>query len=422
MFCVHCGKQIDDDSRVCTYCGTPVAGAAPFTPQAEPAPAQAQPAEPAPVQAQPVYTQPVYAQPAYGAPVQAPAKKKSKLPLILSLAGGLVVILVVVGILVFGSLSKSGDYEKAETYLLTGAYEEALEIYQDLEDYEDSQRNALFCQASLSFEDGNYKKTIEYLDQLPAYPRAEDLWNQIEKKYGEGQRMLRQEDYESAAAFYAQFGDYEDAEDYVSYCNAMAYCAVGDYESAFYELEDVDDLEEARILLMQIYYETRLFEGLSDLRSYLKAPDTLSLLSVEAHFYPVDKAGDSGVLVENPAIIIRESAQNGLGGYSTSYVLFNLDKETGVYEYLGSCDSLDISDYDKDDEDELLEAIVALAIGLHMDNPEIENAINLERVNDIVSMDKYTRIKQLPELTFSMIADTVFANTTESTDSNSGDV
>ena len=57
MFCVNCGKQIVDDAKFCSFCGTPVRNVVVQTPS--PAPAAEQPVQDIPVAENPVTEQPV---------------------------------------------------------------------------------------------------------------------------------------------------------------------------------------------------------------------------------------------------------------------------------------------------------------------------------------------------------------------------
>ena len=77
------------------------------------------------------------------------------------------------------------------------------------------------------------------------------------------------------------------------------------------------------------------------------------------------------------------------------------------YSYQGSCDSLDMDDYDEVDYEALTAAII-LAI---LENPELKDAVNLDRISSIISAGKYGAIKRVDSFTYEMISDIVKEHT-----------
>lgn len=235
--------------------------------------------------------------------------------------------------------------------------------------------------------------------------------------YNNAERYLRQGEYELAISAYQELGNYKDAAECASYCEALSFCEIGDYESAYNMLMTIPDYEKTQKLLYEIYYETRLFEGLNDLKVYLKNPDSLSVKSVSFHYHEDAAETGEGATMEEPACIISESAQNGFGGFSSAYALLTYQEDSEQYEYVGSCDSLDEDDYDLSDSDDLYEWITCAAINIHFEHPEIENAVNIDRVQSIISSGKYSSIKRISGLTFDLISDLVVAGKIETMDS-----
>lgn len=211
-----------------------------------------------------------------------------------------------------------------------------------------------------------------------------------QQNYDTATRYMRQGKYEEAIATFNALGDYKDSTDRAKYCEAQSYCYVGDYQSAYNILIQISNMQEADALLREIFFETRLFEGLSDLRKYFKNPNSISVTSVR--FAYSTNTSDSWQK-NNPACIITVSAQNGFGGYSTSYVLLTQDKGSDRYTYYGSCNSLDYSDID--DFDDFYEAFIAEMIKIQLEKTEISNPVNIDRVNEIISLQKYSNIARI---------------------------
>ena len=80
--------------------------------------------------------------------------------------------------------------------------------------------------------------------------------------------------------------------------------------------------------------------------------------------------------------MINVSAQNGFGGYSTRYFLFSPADLT----VLGSCPTLNVNDYDMNDEEELLERIICAMITSF--KTELPVSYDMNRLNLILASGK----------------------------------
>ena len=159
---------------------------------------------------------------------------------------------------------------------------------------------------------------------------------QAEQDYQTAMRYMKQGKYEEAIAAFNALDDYLDSADRAKYCEAQSYCYIGDYQSAYDILIQIPDLDGVDTLLREIFFETRLFEGLSDFRKVLKNPDSLSVTSV---IFTYTTNPNAAWAKENPPCIITTSAQNGFGGYGVSYSLLTEEKGSSIYTYYGSCKS-----------------------------------------------------------------------------------
>ncbi len=244
-------------------------------------------------------------------------------------------------------------------------------------------------------------KVENYAVLTDARAKYEEIKAEYEGKYDDAIRYLKQDKIDEAIAVFKELGAFKDSKDYLTYSIALSYCQVGDYESGYEELQKIPDFIETKSLLRQIYYETMLFEGLKELRTSMKNPDSLGVNEVT---FTYDDSGNSEAL---PACIVTVSGQNGLGGYSTSLALFTYDEEDKVYSYLGSCSSLEI-----ESSDDLYDRLIKVLIKGYLEDEKVENPIDIERVNAVVASKKYTNIKRISELKFEMFSD-------ESVDDNS---
>ena len=216
MFCIHCGKQLEDGSRFCQYCGNAQ------TPQ-QAAPAPAAPVAPPPqipfdpqVDLYPDAPQVPTYQPApmprdanvYADYMAPKPKKKSKAGLVIALV--LVFVLLigggVVGFLAFTGI-RAEAYLAAEDLLEQGDYDGALEAFRELGNFDD------------------------------AAQRAEEL-EELQEEYDEALELLEDGDYDEAYEAFCDLGDYKDAAE-----RASESCL-----NAALELLEQDDYEAAQAL------------------------------------------------------------------------------------------------------------------------------------------------------------------------------
>lgn len=297
MFCMHCGKQLEDGSRFCMYCGNPVADAPVAVPNeqtlapdpvveippetapevipeetmaAEPVivppvpefPEETMAAEPVVVpsvpefpepqadelppvpevpqepvfvpQDVPVYTAPVPPVPPIPEEEPKPRKKKGK-------AGPIIAIVLVLLLLIGGGVGY---------YLYTQhVYEENLAAY-----------DAAELLLKKQDYDGALAAFLDLGDFEDAADRAEEL-EQLQEDYDAALELLEEREYNKAAKAFEDLGDYRDSKNYVDNeidyrkaCNLMADAAAADYSDAqemyleaadlFAELDDYADSAE----------------------------------------------------------------------------------------------------------------------------------------------------------------------------------
>ena len=99
--------------------------------------------------------------------------------------------------------------------------------------------------------------------------------------------------------------------------------------------------------------------------------------------------------ISYPVCIMHYGAQNGFGGNTTGYLFAMYSTENEGYEILGTCDSLDEEDYDKDDEDDLVDLITCGLINIYLEDEEREpiGSIDMGRLKTVLKNDAYSTIK-----------------------------
>lgn len=219
-------------------------------------------------------------------------------------------------------------------------------------------------------------------------------------------KKYKYEQYEEAEQYFEKALFYKHAVVYKKYCEAQVACNNADYATA-YELIKDSNLPESKVLLEQIYYETRLLQGISTLRQKVKNPD-----SVEIHQIIVCHDDDYTLYgkqsAESPVFLLTISGQNGFGGYASAYAqITNMFSDDGSYECDAIASTLDYSGQNLSDFDlqDLNDALAAAFIKQEKDNAtRIEDAVDEERIKTIVKNGDEGKVKILDELEYSAFA------------------
>lgn len=190
-----------------------------------------------------------------------------------------------------------------------------------------------------------------------------------------------------------------EAHNKATYEEAISLLEKGKYEDGKELLDTISEYEDVSTILEQIKWESRVYECITDIRQYLKNPDSLQVYEVA--FYngyktDIDDAKKSAMddllkLTGGEAVcVMHRGGQNGFGGNTTGYSLFLYSESEGVYKYLGSCESLDKDEIDEDEQDEIL---ICSLINIYKDNLETVGDVDLTRIKTIVKNDSYSTIK-----------------------------
>lgn len=288
MFCHKCGMSLPQDSQFCPFCGTDIEdiqpdqapeasevkanatnshirsaapifakpeAAAPETEsvQKEVSPPDTYKTETPPVtpQVQPYNEMARSQAPRYEdfpAP-PAPKKKKKTMKILLIAAIALVVILAAVLIpLSLSNKKKQVRYDEGATLLEKGEYEEALEIFEELKDFNDSKDKSKLAKQGLEYESaikkmntGRYNEAIDAFEELGNFKDSSALAAKCQKvlNYEKAKVLFDAGNYEEAETLFKSAGDYRDASQLavqsgaqVDYAEAKLLMESGDYIAA----------------------------------------------------------------------------------------------------------------------------------------------------------------------------------------------
>ena len=155
MFCINCGKQIDDDSKFCPHCGAKEAEETPLVKKVENTSEEKN--------------------------QKSPDRKKSKVPLLVVVG----IFVVVIGYFSFRAISKMTTYNSAVEKYEHSSYVEAEELFTSLGDYKDASEYVTECQYQQAIKDleaGYYEEAIVTFTRLGEY---EDSISYLEKAVSE---------------------------------------------------------------------------------------------------------------------------------------------------------------------------------------------------------------------------------------------
>lgn len=178
-----------------------------------------------------------------------------------------------------------------------------------------------------------------------------------------------------------------EAQKKATYEEAISLLEKGKYEDGNKLLQTIPDYEDVSIISEQIIYESYAFSCVNSLKKYLKNPDSYS--PYEIQFFESKEETAS----KYPVCIMHYGAQNGFGGNTTGYAYFTREDDANEYELLGTCDSLDEEEYDTDDEDELLDWFICVAINIQKECGKEVGSIDLNRFKTVIKNEAYSTVK-----------------------------
>lgn len=178
-------------------------------------------------------------------------RKRRKSLLQLSVVCGLLILALGIGLFARKVIYPEYRYQKALSYMEEQNYSEAMNTFQSLYDYKDSQqksKEAKYQFASSLCENGDYDLAMTYYRELDGYKDAGDKLTDV--NYQKANNLAASGSYKEALAIYQSLDGYEDSQDRITetkYLLANASMDCGDYETAYRlysEMGDYKDIPE----------------------------------------------------------------------------------------------------------------------------------------------------------------------------------
>ncbi len=149
----------------------------------------------------------------------------------------------------------SSQYKDATSLYEAGEYEDAMALFQELGDYEDSAKMVKHCKydrATELFDDENYEDARTIFDELDTYQDSDDMVKLCD--YNIATLLLEDDSYAEAKAIFEELDDYKDSADLCLECDyrsAEASFAAEDYETAISIYSTIPDyLDSANKLIL----------------------------------------------------------------------------------------------------------------------------------------------------------------------------
>lgn len=136
-------------------------------------------------------------------------------------------------------------YQRAEEFLSNANYEDAATLFQELGTYNDSTiryRDALIELGKKAYQNEDYKKTIEFLKDIPSERATVSV-----SYFKLGNQMFDEGSYDEAVSYYEQSEEEEAAEkiEECNYQNAIQEYEAGNYKEAKELFEAIDPYEDS---------------------------------------------------------------------------------------------------------------------------------------------------------------------------------
>ena len=124
------------------------------------------------------------------------------------------IIVAILGIFLTLALTgcKNTKYTEAMSLYANEDWEQAIEIFTELGDYEDSQNMVLKCyyyKAKELAENGDYENAIDIFTELGNYEDSQDMAKEC--LYNQAICLIGKKDYQGAINIYSKLGDYKDS-------------------------------------------------------------------------------------------------------------------------------------------------------------------------------------------------------------------
>ena len=279
MYCLHCGRELDDTALFCEGCGRdlppPEAPAtAPAAPPLEQAPPLAVSAAAMPsaswgaipeASATPPVLNTIGAPPMPPGsmpPPEPPAKKpKNKVKWLVAAGIALVILATAVAVPLIIHNQRQTRYDDAVALMDDGDFQTAADEFDALKNFDDSTDLAYFCRQSMDYlaakeemDNGDYTAAKKAFGALDDFKDARRLKAECENAlaYQDAAALLEEGSYSEAQSLFEGLGEYKDAPEQAQLCrNKLSYIKAEEafaqelYYTAYLGFDLLGDFEDA---------------------------------------------------------------------------------------------------------------------------------------------------------------------------------
>jgi len=187
---------------------------------------------------------------------QAEPVKKKKNKLVIGLIAGIVAAVLVVVILLVGI--PMYRYGQAEDLMESGDYWAAMEAFENMDDYRDSESRATECYylyGKSLLESGACQEAKEVFQNLGSYQDSVTMITECD--YCQAEIWLQEGKYGQAKAAFTEIVNYKDSADKVKECRYYQAVALLDekkYDEAIAEFTDLDSFMDSQDMVKECHY------------------------------------------------------------------------------------------------------------------------------------------------------------------------
>ena len=196
-----------------------------------------------------------------------------------------VVLIFVIPTLIFNMLiNPNRDYKEAESLMAKGRYEEAIDIFAELDGFKDSEDRIVECETNIL--ESRYNNAVDAMNS-GRFLSAQASFNQcgdykdsaalaVECKYQNACLILGKRDYERAFQEFQELGDYKDSEELwqaslnayqeETYNQAVEYMNAGSYDTALRTFKKINGYMDSDIMIQECGY--RIAVGYMEIEKY----------------------------------------------------------------------------------------------------------------------------------------------------------
>lgn len=159
---------------------------------------------------------------------------------------------------------KNQKYSTAMTHYKNAEYEEAAELFAELDDYENSKKMVEQCNSTLKYDnamqlynDGKYQEALEIFSALEDFEDSKKMVEQCDSqmKYDTAMQLYNDGKYQEALKIFSVLADFKDSEKMIEKCNyqpeydaALQLYYDGNYPEAAWAFSNLDNYEDSKAM------------------------------------------------------------------------------------------------------------------------------------------------------------------------------